>query len=44
MNSRGHRQNILRRSYREAGLAIAVGAPVSAGGDAGTYAHAFGRR
>jgi uncharacterized protein YkwD len=44
MNSRGHRQNVLRRSYREAGLAIAVGAPVSAGGDAGTYVQAFGRR
>jgi uncharacterized protein YkwD len=44
MNSPGHRQNILRRSYREAGLAIAVGAPVSAGGDAGTYVQAFGRR
>ena len=44
MNSPGHRQNILRRTYREAGLAIAVGAPVKTRADAGTYAHAFGRR
>jgi uncharacterized protein YkwD len=44
MNSPGHRQNILRRTYREAGLAIAVGAPAKTRADAGTYAHAFGRR
>jgi uncharacterized protein YkwD len=44
MNSAGHRKNILRRTYREAGLAIAVGAPTKTSADAGTYAHAFGRR
>jgi uncharacterized protein YkwD len=44
MNSRGHRANILRRAYREAGLAIAVGAPVQSGLTAGTYVHNFGRQ
>jgi uncharacterized protein YkwD len=43
MNSPGHRANILRRAYREAGLAIAVGAPVQSGVAAGTYVHDFGR-
>jgi uncharacterized protein YkwD len=44
MNSPGHRANILRRAYREAGLAIAVGAPVQSGLAAGTYVHDFGRQ
>jgi len=44
MNSSGHRQNILRRSYREGGLAIAVGAPVTTSAHTGTYVHEFGRR
>jgi uncharacterized protein YkwD len=43
LNSPGHRQNLMRRSYREAGLAIVVGAPQGATGEAGTYAHVFGR-
>jgi uncharacterized protein YkwD len=44
MNSAGHRANILRRSYRESGLAIAVGAPVQSSLEAGTYVQTFGRR
>jgi uncharacterized protein YkwD len=44
MNSPGHRQNILRRAYREAGLAIALGTPVPASGEAGTYVQTFGRK
>jgi uncharacterized protein YkwD len=44
MNSAGHRKNIMERSYREAGLAIVVGAPEQVGLSAGTYAHNFGQR
>jgi uncharacterized protein YkwD len=44
MNSAGHRRNIMERSYREAGLAIVVGAPEQVGLSAGTYAHNFGQR
>jgi uncharacterized protein YkwD len=44
LNSPGHKRNIMNRAYRETGLAIAVGAPVPATGDAGTYVQAFGRR
>jgi len=44
MNSAGHRANILRRSYRESGLAIAVGAPVQSSLEASTYVQTFGRR
>lgn len=44
LNSPGHKRNLLNRSYREAGLAIAVGAPVAATGHAGTYVQEFGKR
>lgn len=44
LNSPGHKRNLLNRAYREAGLAIAVGAPVPAAGDAGTYVQEFGKR
>jgi uncharacterized protein YkwD len=44
LNSPGHKRNLLNRKYREAGLAIAVGAPVQTTGDAGTYVQEFGKR
>jgi uncharacterized protein YkwD len=44
LDSPGHRQNLMRRSYREAGLAIAVGAPQASPLEAGTYVHVFGVR
>jgi uncharacterized protein YkwD len=44
MNSPGHRANIMRRAYKECGMAIAVGAPVSVEGDAGTYVNDFGKK
>jgi uncharacterized protein YkwD len=45
MNSPGHRDNILRREFREIGIGIAVGAPVDAGGlDGATYTADFGVR
>ncbi len=44
LDSPGHRQNLMRRSYREAGLAIAVGAPQATPVEAGTYGHVFGVR
>jgi uncharacterized protein YkwD len=46
MDSPGHRANILRASFREMGLGIALGAPVSsaAASGAATYANQFGRR
>lgn len=46
MRSRGHRRNILDRSFREMGLGIALGTPVaaSAASGAATYANQFGRR
>jgi uncharacterized protein YkwD len=44
MNSAGHRKNLLRRSFREAGLAIAPGTPDRATGTGGTYVQVFGRR
>jgi uncharacterized protein YkwD len=45
MNSPGHRENILRREFREIGIGIAVGAPVDGGGLAGaTYTADFGVR
>jgi uncharacterized protein YkwD len=43
MNSPGHRENVLRRSYREVGIGIVTGVP--AGGAAGaTYTLDFGAR
>ena len=45
MNSPGHRDNILRREFREIGIGIAVGAPVDARGlDGATYTADFGAR
>jgi uncharacterized protein YkwD len=44
MDSPGHRENLLRRSFREAGLAIALGTPDPATGAGGTYVQVFGRR
>jgi uncharacterized protein YkwD len=43
MNSSGHRKNLLRRSFRETGLAIAPGTPDPATGGGGTYVQVFGR-
>ncbi len=43
MNSSGHRKNMLRRSFREAGLAISPGTPDPASGGGGTYVQVFGR-
>jgi hypothetical protein len=42
MGSQGHRENILRSSYREAGLAVAIGNPRSRDGSGGTYTMTFG--
>jgi uncharacterized protein YkwD len=42
MNSEGHRENILSRSYDSIGIGIASGTPV--GVDGGTYTTDFGRR
>jgi uncharacterized protein YkwD len=44
MNSTGHRKNMLRRSFREAGLAISPGTPDPATGAGGTYVQVFGRQ
>jgi uncharacterized protein YkwD len=45
MSSPGHRENILRREFREIGIGIAVGAPVGGGGlDGATYTADFGVR
>jgi uncharacterized protein YkwD len=46
MHSPAHKANILRRTYREIGIGIAVGAPVTdAGGmDGATYTADFGAR
>jgi uncharacterized protein YkwD len=45
MGSPGHKRNLLKPGYREAGLAVVAGSPVeSAGSPAGTYANVFGRR
>jgi uncharacterized protein YkwD len=44
MDSPGHRENLLRRSFREAGLAIALGTPDPSTGAGGTYVQVFGRR
>jgi uncharacterized protein YkwD len=45
MNSPDHKRNMLNPSYRQAGLAVAVGSPVDGvTGPAGTYTNDFGRR
>jgi uncharacterized protein YkwD len=42
MNSQGHRENILRGGFEEAGLGIAVGNPRSSDGQGATYTMNFG--
>jgi uncharacterized protein YkwD len=42
MNSQGHRENILRSGFREAGLGIVTGNPRSADGQGATYTMNFG--
>jgi uncharacterized protein YkwD len=42
MNSPGHRANILRRDFREIGIAVVAGTP-RVGRDGATYATEFGR-
>lgn len=42
MNSQGHRENILRSGFKEAGLGIAVGNPRSSDGAGATYTMNFG--
>jgi uncharacterized protein YkwD len=44
MNSPGHRANILNRRFREIGVGISPGAPVSGVGNGATYATSFGAR
>jgi uncharacterized protein YkwD len=44
MASPGHRENILRRQFRDIGIGIAVGAPVAGGADGATYTADFGVR
>jgi uncharacterized protein YkwD len=44
MNSTGHRENILRNTFREAGLGIVVGNPSTADGTGATYTMNFGAR
>jgi uncharacterized protein YkwD len=45
MHSPGHRANILRAAFREIGIGIVPGAPVTGlSGTAATYANEFGRR
>ena len=44
MKSPGHRANILNRRFREVGIGIALGAPVSGHGSGATYASEFGSR
>jgi uncharacterized protein YkwD len=46
MASPGHRANILRPRFRDAGIGLAAGAPLALGGgaSAGTYVNVFGRR
>ena len=43
MKSAGHRANILRREFREIGIAVVAGTPKT-GADGATYATEFGRR
>lgn len=42
MNSPGHRANILKRGYRQIGIAVVRGVPVSGVGAGATYATEFG--
>ena len=42
MNSQGHRDNILRSGFKEAGLGIAVGNPRSSDGQGATFTMNFG--
>lgn len=42
MNSQGHRENILRGSFREAGLGVVLGNPQTADGQGATYTMNFG--
>jgi uncharacterized protein YkwD len=44
MNSPGHRANILSRSFRQIGIGVSRGAPVTGVSDGVTYATDFGRR
>jgi uncharacterized protein YkwD len=44
MNSPGHRANILSSTFREIGIGVASGAPISSGAPAATYATDFGAR
>jgi uncharacterized protein YkwD len=45
MCSRGHRDNILDRRYRDVGVGVTSGAPEDVGNDlAGTYSTVFGQR
>ena len=44
MASPGHRANILNRQYREIGIAVTLGVPVSRGGNGATYGTEFGTR
>lgn len=45
MRSPGHRRNILEPRFREIGIGVRIGVPVSgAGGPGATYTHVFGRR
>jgi uncharacterized protein YkwD len=44
MKSPGHRANILKRSYRQMGIGIALGIPVSGGGTGATITVDFGAR
>jgi uncharacterized protein YkwD len=44
MGSPGHKQNLMNRKFREAGMAVAPGAPVAVDGAAGRYANVFGTR
>jgi uncharacterized protein YkwD len=42
MHSPDHRRNILQRAFREIGIAIVIGAPVSGAGQGATYATEYG--
>ena len=44
MHSPGHRANILQRRFRQIGIGLVSGAPVSVDGPAATYATDFGAR
>jgi uncharacterized protein YkwD len=44
MNSPGHRANVLRRKFREVGVALSLGAPSRGVRHAATYATEFGGR